>query len=155
MDQNLLPCDQIPRYRRDWRLDPAAYKAGVYCGDHPAEILLSNGLLRRTFRLAPNAATGGFDNLVTGAAILRSVKPEASVVLDGETYDIGGLVGQEEYAYLRREWIDDFTSDPAALQFIDYEIGSTVAPFGWKRVRSCPGCTGRLLARAWRCALAA
>jgi len=138
MDQNLLPCDQIPRYRRDWLLDPAAYKAGVYCGDHPAEIILSNGLLRRTFRLAPNAATVGFDNLVTGAAILRGVKPEASVALDGKTYDIGGLVGQEEYAYLRREWIDDFTSDPAALQFIDYEIGSTVAPFGWKRVRSCP-----------------
>ena len=77
--------------------------------------------------------------MVTGAAILRGVKPEASVALDGGTYDIGGLVGQEEYAYLRREWIDDFTSDPAALQFIDYEIGSTVAPFGWKRVRSCPG----------------
>ena len=49
MDQNVLPCDQIPRYRRDWLLDPAAYKAGVYCGDHPAEIILSNGLLQISF----------------------------------------------------------------------------------------------------------
>ena len=77
--------------------------------------------------------------MVPGAAIPRGVMPEASAAREGASHDSGGLVVQEDYAYLRREWSDDVTSDPAALQFIDYEIGSTVAPFGLKRVRSCPG----------------
>ena len=127
----------MPVYQRDWLLDPSPYKAGVYSGAHPSEIVLCNGLLARTFRIAPNAATVGFDNLVTGAAILRGIKPEASVVVDGASYDIGGLVGQEEYAYLRREWVDDFASDPEAFQFVDFVVGATRAPFAWKRVRPC------------------
>ena len=103
MSNKLPTFGQAPVYECDWLLDASPYKAGVYAGEHPAEIILTNGLLNRTFRVTPNAATVGFDNLVTGASILRGVKPEASVVVDGASYDIGGLVGQEEYAYLRRE----------------------------------------------------
>ena len=99
---------QVPTYEVDWLLDPTPYRAGVYAGEHQSELVLANGLLRRVFRLTPNAATVGYDNLVTGAAILRGVKPEASISVDGVSLDIGGLVGQREYAYLRREWIDEF-----------------------------------------------
>ena len=138
MSNKLPTFSQAPVYECDWLLDASPYKAGVYAGEHPAEIILTNGLLNRIFRVTPNAATVGFDNLVTGASILRGVKPEASVVVDGASYDIGGLVGQEEYAYLRREWIDGFASDPAAFQFVDFAVGKTQAPFAWKRVRPCP-----------------
>ena len=46
------------------------------------EITLGNGLIRRVFRLAPNAAEVAFDNLLTGAALPRAVKPEAKAEPD-------------------------------------------------------------------------
>ena len=70
--------------------------------------------------------------------MLRGVKPEARIQIDGMSYDIGGLIGQEEYAYLRREWIDSLACDPAAFQYTHYEHGATQAPFAWKRVRHAP-----------------
>jgi len=102
--------------------------------DGPApQIVMTNGLISRTFRLAPNGATVGFDNLVTGSAIMRGVKPEAILELDGVKYAVGGLLGQPEYAYLRPEWIDRMKADPAAFQLDGFEVGSTRAPFAWKR----------------------
>ena len=47
------------------------------------EIVLSNGLISRTFRLVPNAATVAYDNLMRGESIIRGVKPEAIIELDG------------------------------------------------------------------------
>ena len=58
------------------------------------EVVLDNGLVRRVIRLAPNAATVAFENLMTGESIIRAVRPEASVVLDGVRYEVGGLRGQ-------------------------------------------------------------
>ncbi|MEQ9100797.1 MAG: hypothetical protein RIF36_22195 [Imperialibacter sp.] len=119
----------------DWLLDNSAFKADVYQGQSPKEIAISNGLIRRTFRLAPNAATVGLDNLITGESLLRGVKPEAEITIDGITYAVGGLKGQPNYAYLRKEWIDQLTNDQASLQFTGYEVSEPKAPFEWKQVR--------------------
>jgi hypothetical protein len=97
--------------------------------------VLANGLIARTFRLAPNAATVGLDNLVTGEAILRGVKPEAIVELDGQRYAVGGLIGQPNYAFLRPEWIEELRGDPAAFRFTGFEIGKPTERLAWKRVR--------------------
>jgi hypothetical protein len=138
MDTALPPLSALPPYDGDWLLDASAYRAGLFGGARPDELVLSNGLLSRTFRLAPNAATVGLDSGITGASMLRGVKPEARIQIDGTSYDIGGLIGQEEYAYLRREWIDSLACDPAAFQYTHYEHGATQAPFAWKRVRHAP-----------------
>ena len=55
----------------DWLVDTIEAKAGVYHTADGKGIILSNGLLRRTFRLEPNAATTGFDNFVSGEVLLR------------------------------------------------------------------------------------
>ncbi|MHB8969790.1 MAG: hypothetical protein ACYC3X_18955 [Pirellulaceae bacterium] len=116
----------------DWLIAPAKRKTGVYrCG--AADITLTNGLVRRTWRIAPNAATVGFENLMTGAAVIRGVKPEAILELDGAKYSVGGLVGQPQYAYLRPAWIDALKNDPAAFQFVGFEIGQPQERFAWKR----------------------
>lgn len=119
----------------DWLLDGSPFEADVYQGHDPNEILLSNGLIRRTFRLAPNAATIGLDNLMTGENILRGVKPEAEITINGVNYEVGGLKGQTNYAFLRPEEIDQLKADPSALQFTDYEVSEPEAPFAWKQVR--------------------
>src|SRR4051812_13138201 len=78
----------------DWLITPPTRRAGVYRGGKAGEIILSNGLIRRTFRIAPDAATVGFDNLMNGQSLLRGVKPEAVVEIDGAKFNVGGLNGQ-------------------------------------------------------------
>lgn len=119
----------------DWLIDPKPFKAGVYQGHSSNELVLANGLVARTFRLSPNLATVGLDNLATGEAILRGVKPEATVELDGHPYDVGGLKGQPNYAFLRPEWIEGLRADPAAFRFVGFETGVPQERFSWKRVR--------------------
>ncbi len=119
----------------DWLLDGSPYTANVYRTGQADEIILDNGLLRRTFRLTPNAATVGFDNLASGQALLRAVKPEAIVTIDGVRYEVGGLKGQPDHAYLLPEWIDSMTANPAALQFAGFEVSRPQARLTWKQVR--------------------
>jgi hypothetical protein len=118
----------------DWLVACKPWKAELKENDGK-EIRLQNGLLRRTFRLAPNAATVALDNLTTGQNMVRSVKPEAVVEFNGKPYEIGGLKGQPEHAYLLPKWLETMTSDPAAFQFKGYRIVPTEARFPWKRVR--------------------
>ena len=120
---------------KDWLIDGSSFKAGVFRGGHSNEIVLANGLVARTFRLSPNAATVGLDNLVTGDAILRGVKPEAVVELDGRRCEVGGLKGQPNYAFLRPEWLEKMNADPAAFRFIGFEVGQPKERFAWKQVR--------------------
>lgn len=119
----------------DWLVRPVARKAGVFRGAAPAELVLDNGLVRRTFRLAPNAATVGLDNLQTGAALLRAVKPEALLTLDGTEFAMGGLVGQRNQAYLLPEWLDTLQAGTNTFRLRHWNIGPTVAPFAWQRRR--------------------
>lgn len=119
----------------DWLLDGSPFKAGVFQNDSKQELILSNGLIRRTFRLAPNAATVGLDNLITGENLLRGVKPEAEVTINGQLHPVGGLVGQKNYAFLRDSDIDQLTTDSNALQFVEYEVSQPKAPFAWKQLR--------------------
>ena len=96
---------------QDWLVHPVSSKAKVYESTSKKDIVLDNGLLQRTFRLRPNLACVDFKNTTTQQQLLRAVKPEASLVLNGHTYNIGGLYGQKENAYLLPEWIDSFTSN--------------------------------------------
>jgi len=124
-----------PRPPTDWLIDPSPYPAKVVRTGRPDEIVLTNGLLRRTFRLAPNAATIGFDHLVTDHALIRGVKPEAIIEIDGHRFKVGGLEGQPNLAYLTPEWVDGLTADPGAFRFVGFTVGKPEARLAWKRVR--------------------
>lgn len=121
--------------RPDWLLDGAAYRAAAYRGAVDNEVVLANGLIRRRFRLTPNGATVGLDNLTTGESLLRGVKPEARVEVDGVSYEVGGLKGQANYAFLRPEWINELVADPGAFQLIGLAVGKPKERVAWKRVR--------------------
>lgn len=126
--------------KTDWLIDNGRYKAGVYKNATGKEIVLSNGIVRRVFRLVPNAATVALDNLYSGEAFLRAVKPEAFLQLNGVKYEVGGLKGQPNHAYLPSEWVDELKADPLAFQFTGFEITAPKERFPWKRVRHCaPG----------------
>jgi hypothetical protein len=130
LKQGLL--DPLPL---DWLVEPLPVQAAAYRGASTNELVLDNGLIRRTFRLAPNAATVALENLMNGSSVIRAVKPEDLISLDGHEFAVGGLLGQKQKAYLLPEWLDDLKADPAAFQFEGYELGLTVAPLEWKRKR--------------------
>ena len=117
----------------DWLLKSEGYTAKATVRD--AEIELSNGLLRRVIRIHPNAATIALDNPATGESFLRGVKPEALVEIDGKAFEVGGLQGQPNYAFLRPEWVAQLRASSNAFQFVHFEIGNPKERLAWKRVR--------------------
>ncbi|MEW6741210.1 MAG: hypothetical protein AB1486_00500 [Planctomycetota bacterium] len=119
----------------DWLVQAITTKARVYRAPGGAQLTLANGLVARSLRLVPNAATVAFDNLMTGESLLRGVKPEAAIVIDGVTCEVGGLRGQPNYAYLDPRWLSELVADPGALQFAGYEVSETSPRMPWKRVR--------------------
>lgn len=122
------------RPKTDWLIDQSPFMARVGRLDDQ-QIALDNGLVRRVFRISPNAATVALDNLITGESLLRGVKPEAIVTIDNQHYEIGGLKGQPNYAYLTPEWLESMSSDPAAFQLVDFEVGLPEERFQWLRQR--------------------
>ena len=121
--------------RPDWLLSPETYKATITAEDSGKTLHMQNGLIRRTFRLTPNAATVDIKNLMTGETVVRAVRPEAVLEINGKRVDVGGLEGQIEQAYLLTGWLDSSRSDPAAFQFAGYESGETKARFPYHRKR--------------------
>jgi len=121
---------------QDWLVDPSPYRAKAQLQADGNEIVLSNGLIERRIVLAPNAATVGFRNLITGESIIRGVKPEATIELDGQSYAIGGLKGQPNYAFLDPAWIESLKNDPSAFQFQGYELRESIEErMQWKQTR--------------------
>lgn len=120
---------------RDWLVDSSGFKAGSYRTDDPREFALDNGLLRRIFRVSPNGATVAFDNLVSQQSMLRSIRPEARLTVNGHAYDCGGLVGQPNHAFLTSEWLANMTAQADALRLNHIEFGETKARFGWLQRR--------------------
>lgn len=123
--------------RQDWLIDNSSFFATFEQQNNSQQRFeLGNGLVKRTFLIkSPIAATIGLDNVVDDQSILRAVKPEARVTIDGVSYDVGGLTGQPNSAFLRDEWLDDMKPSPSALQFVGLKTGKTVKRFEWKQIR--------------------
>ena len=125
-----LPAQATP----DWLLDPAPYTATSTRTD--TALTLSNGLVARTWRLDPALACTALDNLAIGESMLRSVRPEAEVVIDGRTCTLGGLNGQPNHAFLLPEWLDGMEPDPDAWVLASLDGPQPISPrMEWARVR--------------------
>jgi hypothetical protein len=119
----------------DWLLEPAKSCAEVYRSADGKSLILANGMVWRTFRITPNLATTDYVNRMTGERMLRAVSPEGSITLDGHTYSIGGLKGQQERGYLLEQWIAELTAVDSAFQVCDFEVRPLQSRIPWKKVR--------------------
>lgn len=116
----------------DWMLNPAPYTARVVLSEDGHDLKLTNGLVERTIRLQTVGTTVGFNNLVLDEEILRSVRPEAELTLDGMTIPVGGMLGQPIHNYLLPAWLGAMTPDPAAMTFTGYTEQPIGVRFDWK-----------------------
>ena len=138
----LAPPSQV-RPEVDWLIDPTPFAAKVYAAEGaPQRLVLDNGIIRRVFLIRPNelggwasVATVALDQLVTGESLLRAVKPEAIVEINGESFNVGGLQGQPNLAYLSPQFLDGMTPDEGAFQLTHVETGEPQARFDWAEVR--------------------
>jgi len=121
--------------RGDYLVDEFERTAEVRRSADAREVVLDNGLVRRVWRVAPNGACVAIDDLMSGRSLLRSVRPEARVTIDGVAHDVGGLVGQPNHAYLDPAWLDAMEAAPAAFALVGLEVGEPEARLGWNRRR--------------------
>ncbi|MCX5672317.1 MAG: alpha-galactosidase [Planctomycetota bacterium] len=126
------------RSQADWLVTPVKTSATVTEDAAKGQLVLANGLVRRAFRTKPNFAAVDLTNLSTGASVLRGVKPEAIIELDGKRYEVGGLKGQPDYAYLAPAWLEQMTSSPDAFRFTGYATGKPQPRYEWKPKRHAP-----------------
>jgi hypothetical protein len=114
----------------DWLITPVSQKASVI--ERGNSIVLNNGLVRRGFVKASNLACVDYTNLTNGQQLLRAIKPEARITIDHKTYNIGGLLGQKENAYLLPEWIADMKRGKEDFVEVKHNV-SDIKPFlQWK-----------------------
>ena len=116
----------------DWLIKPVTAKAAVYKSQDGRDLILYNGLVKRSFRISPNVACIEYKNMVNGQQLLRAVKPEAIIKIDGKEVNVGGLYGQKENAYLKPEWVDQFVQHETDFQFIKYTISEIQPVINWK-----------------------
>jgi len=127
-----LPCSRASQ-SGDWLINPAPFAAKITVSADGREINLANGLVRRVIRLKPDAATVAFDNFMTGDSLLRSVRAEARLELNGKKLEVGGLLGQPIHNYLSPAWREQLTADPSACRFIRFTTGRTESRFAWQK----------------------
>jgi hypothetical protein len=118
--------------RADWLINSDGYNARISKSADEHSIIMENGLVRRTFKLSPNLACTDYLNLSSGQQLLRSLKPEARLTINGKDYHVGGLHGQKENAYLRKEWLGLFTAGKTDFQFTTFEIKNIIPYINWK-----------------------
>jgi len=121
--------------KKDWLVHTVTQPSKVYRNNNKKQISISNGLISRTFQLTPNCSTVEFKNLVTGETLLRGVSPEAILKINGKEYQVGGLNGQVQYAYLKPEWLDQMWSPPGSFQLDRFKTGEITPRINWKNKR--------------------
>eukprot|EP00697_Spironema_sp_BW2_P015561 gnl/Spiro4/6458_TR3313_c0_g1_i1.p1 gnl/Spiro4/6458_TR3313_c0_g1~~gnl/Spiro4/6458_TR3313_c0_g1_i1.p1 ORF type:complete len:759 (-),score=179.88 gnl/Spiro4/6458_TR3313_c0_g1_i1:82-2358(-) len=131
----------------DWLISRVTTHASV--ARSTSTLTLSNGLVSRVFTLMPAFGTIDFIlNATTerfGAqSMFRSVKPEATVELDGLQYVVGGLNQSSTFlAYCNRTELN-LTVSTNAFVYTGYAVSEPEAPFRWK-----PGSRGSPTDLSW------
>ena len=119
----------------DWLIEAPDEKAQIFTNENKNELILSNGIISRTFRLTPNAATTSLKILSDQQELVRAIKPEAILAVNGFTISVGGLTGQANLAFLYPDWIDTLKADPLSFKLSGFKVGEPEKRLEWNRVR--------------------
>ena len=144
---------EVTEKGKDWLVHPMPNKAGVYKSANNKDIILYNGLVRRVFRVTPNLTCSDYSNVGNNQQLLRAIKPEALITLDGTVYPIGGLHGQTEKAYLLNEWLNKLTTHDSDFHFTGFTVKEIPVLLngktrGWSPVQQSP--SGKLIDFSFR-----
>lgn len=127
-----------PLCGQDWLINNNTFTTKVV--KQGKDLLLTNGIVTRKFRITPNLcttsiSTSALSGISTPQNLVRAVRPEAMLTLDGKTYSVGGLIGQPNHAFLKQQWLENMKADPNGFAFLEYTVTEPKERMSWKRVR--------------------
>lgn len=125
----------LPAPEKDWLIDSSDAKTAIFQAHNGNDIVLTNGLVSRVFRITPNLATVDLINQMTGQSMLRAVSNEGVLKIDGKSYPLGGLNGQEEFGYTQYEWVDKMQAIPNSFRVTDFVISEVSPRIKWANKR--------------------
>ncbi|MBO7391196.1 MAG: NPCBM/NEW2 domain-containing protein, partial [Verrucomicrobia bacterium] len=125
----------LARVSYDWLIHSGDSKTGVYSADRGTSLVLANDLVARVFKITPDLATVDIVNRMTEENMLRAVSPEGYVSINGENYSLGGLSGQPERGYIKREWLEQMQRLTNSFHIVDFEISDIQESIHWARSR--------------------
>ena len=125
----------INGFGRDWLVHKPELKANVFRNENSNEIVISNGIITRSFRISPNGATISLKLLGKQEEHIRAIKPEAVISVNGFTVNVGGLTDQPNLAFLYPDWLNDLKADPLSFRFTGFKIGAPEKRMDWNQVR--------------------
>ena len=128
----ILKEDNEQLIKTDWLVKKPITHANIYQSSDGKDIILYNGLLKRSFRIQPNVACIDFVNLTNGEQMLRAVEPEARLVINGNSVNVGGLYGQKQKAYLLKDWVDNLNADDRDFQYEGFVVSAIQPYIKWK-----------------------
>ncbi len=134
-DFDIIPDAKLSGLSHDWLINSVNTEAELFRNSKSNELILTNGIISRSFRIAPNAATVSLKVLSTQQEHIRAIKPEAVVTINGFTMDVGGLGGQANLAFLYPDWLNEMTATPLSFQFKGFSLKTPDKRFEWKKVR--------------------
>ncbi|HRQ19449.1 MAG TPA: hypothetical protein PL085_20395, partial [Agriterribacter sp.] len=122
--------------KEDWLVTPVKQQVKLLLqkagNGETAKLMLTNGLVSRTFYIGGNIACISYKNLSNEAEYIRAVKPEARVMLDSVWHNIGGLIGQPEKSYFLEQWCTALVAEPNAFYFSGMEIRDPEPRYPWQ-----------------------
>lgn len=120
---------------RDWLIEPVKKPSKLCKNQNGDGLVLTNGLISRKFQLKPNCSCVAFNNDISDEAAIRGVKPESELIINGKSYPVGGLKGQNEYAYFRPEWVNSLEKIDCSFQIQDFNYYPIKPRIKWKQKR--------------------
>ncbi len=117
-------------FGQDWLIDHTIRKAEITASHET--LILSNGLIQKSFFLSPNLVAFDFLNKMTGEQILRTILPEAKIKLNNQEYFIGGELDYSEKAYFKYDWKSHIKVGENNFQFKNYSIEEIKPSFPFK-----------------------
>lgn len=120
---------------KDWLIDGSRFVSKVEQSADGKDVILTNGLVSRVFRITPNLATTDIINEMTGETMLRTACSEGTLTINGRDYPLGGLQGIEERGYMLPEWIDQMKSPDNSFQVTGWTVADLKPRMEWNRKR--------------------
>lgn len=120
-------------FAEDWLISEIQNQTVIHKNSTSHEVVLSNGLAERRWRIKPNLATVEWKRQDTEQSILRGIRPEGSVTLNGIPFPVGGISGQSNQSFFTEAELNSMVADPKAFHVVGVETGPTEARLAWGR----------------------
>ncbi len=128
----LVVLQQAGARAQDWLVDPSPYAARLVVDEATGRASLENGLVRRVLSTRPGGTTLSLQLVGEGRELLRTVKPDARLVVDGEVVHVGGLEPAPIQNYIDPDWLVAAQPLPGALRVVGWSSGPLRERFAWR-----------------------